>query len=391
MILFGCAPRSEKLLSGFDVFCEMVASDAKPVAFSHPMSSDQVDQLWKAMDGVAKKYNVSLYRETDFPVTLLFPRSATEGKEVVIIYRGLKLNQYLQLKQDIKTANTSNRELQFQLARRMGRLLGYSPNGINQLLMKQTDFRTLASFGVERQITHLYYEEIAPALDFYSKTLGLKKVDDSTFVIGQDAWIQLHTTTELHPADQPKSTAIALLTDQLPQWYDYLNQLAIPIKYTYKPKSGGPHDGFVAIDPGGYLLEFEQFKQHPENELFMAVLQDSPNQMTDIDSLSFYGSITWTYHKDLLKVQNYYEQTLGFQMVADQGWTKIFQTSATGFIGLVDERRGMMDYADDKAVELEWKMQEFEVLDTYASSNWTSYQQSNQVLVGPEGYWFNLQ
>ncbi len=368
----------------------MVAADAKPVAFSFPMTGEKVDSYWDSMEEVATEYDVLLYRETEFPQTLLFGDAVADNEEVVIIYKGHKLNQYLQLKEDIANADGSDLANQYILARRMGRLLGYSTNGINQLLMKQTEFKTLASFGVQGQVTHLYYDEISLALDFYGQVLGLKTVNDSTFVIGNDSWLQLHSSNDQHPSGQPKSTAIALLTDQLPEWYNHLNQQEIPIKYTYKPRTGGPHDGFVAIDPGGYLLEFEQFKQHPENEPFMAVLQDAPDQVTAIDSLSFYGSITWTYHQDLLSVQNFYEQTLGFQMVADQGWTKIFQTSATGFIGLVDERRGMMDYADEKAVELEWQMEEIDELKRYASSKWEYYLEASQSLVGPEGYLFRL-
>ena len=159
-----------------------------------------------------------------------------------------------------------------------------------------------------------------------------------------------------YPAGLPKSTAIALLTDNLPGWYAHVQEQDIPIKYTYKPREGGPHDGFVAIDPEGYLLEFEQFKQHPENELFMAALENTVRIATSIDHLSFNASITWTYHQDLLAQESYYNEVLGFKMVANQGWTKIYQTSNSSFIGLVDERRGMEDYADKKAVKIEWSV-----------------------------------
>jgi hypothetical protein len=202
--------------------------------------------------------------------------------------------------------------------------------------------------------------------------------------------IQIHPRTEAHPKGQPTSTAIALLTNQLPEWYTLVQKHNIPIKYTYKPKEGGPHDGFVAIDPGGYLLEFEQFKQHPENELFMAELFSCPRVATT-NGLSFYGSITWTYHKDLLKMQNYYGQELGFQLVADQGWTKIFQTSKSGFIGLVDERRGMQDYTDEKAVEIEWSLSDPAAFQDYAQKVWSNYDADKLKWMGPEGYNYRIQ
>ena len=211
--------------------------------------------------------------------------------------------------------------------------------------------------------------------------------DDSTFLVGKDASIHIHGFNTEHPAGQSQSTAIALLTDQLPEWYAYAQEQKIPIKYTYKPRDGGPHDGFVAIDPGGYLLEFEQFKQHTENELFMAHLEDAPKVETSIGNLNFYGSITWTYHNDLLKMQQFYEEVLGFRMVADQGWTKIFQTSPTGFIGLVDERRGMLDYADEKAVEITWKVSKTREATDYFS---TSEYWKDGILNGPELYRYQL-
>ena len=228
------------------------------------------------------------------------------------------------------------------------------------------------------------------ALEFYERTLGLAKNGAARFQITKDAAIELHELDDAHPKDQAKSTAIAFLTDQLPEWYAHVKAQKVPIKYTYKPRQGGPHDGFVAIDPGGYLLEFEQFKQHPENELFMANLADAPRQKTSVKNLNFYGFITWTYHRDLLKMQRFYEQVLGYTLVADQGWTKIYQTSPTGFIGLVDERQGMENYADTKAVEIEWQVSSNGNFDTYARKFWQAYQYQQGTLIGPEKYRYRV-
>ena len=386
--LLACTTQQDPALTAFDVYCEMVANDAKPMALQYPMEGADVDNVWDDMKRIAEKHQVQLYREDNFPVSQLFPAAATAGKSVVLIYRGKRLTQYQQWKADVQ-ADTDNNQ-QEALARRFGRLLGYSPKGINELLSKNSAYRNLASFGVQQQWTHLYYENVAEATVFYEKTLGLNKVDAATFQISEDTFIELHPHNEAHPKGQTKSTAIALLTDQLPAWYAYCQEQNIPIKYTYKPKEGGPHDGFVAIDPGGYLLEFEQFKQHPENELFMAALSITKPIITTIKDLTFYGSITWTYHNDLLLIQQFYEETLGYQLVADQGWTKIYQTSPTGFIGLVDERRGMEDYADTKGVELEWRLADAVGFATYASEYWQDYQYNNFSFMGPEQYIYRL-
>lgn len=383
LIFVGCQPKSENTLSSFGVFCEMVANDAKPIALNHPMDSEKTDQHWEEYRAIADSYGVSLFREKDFPVTTLFPASVTSQKEVIIIYRGSRLVQYHQFKQDLPFLEPT------QAARRFGRLLGYSTYGINQLLMENTSYRSLTSFGVDHQITHLYYEDLETASRFYAETLGLVLEEGVGYKIGEDVSIQLHSYDGYHPKGQPKSTAIAFLTDQLPEWYAHIQKQNVPIKYTYKPHDGGPHDGFVALDPGGYLLEFEQFKQHPENELFMATLEKAPKILTRIDSLTFYGSVTWTYHNDLLKMQRFYEETLGCYMVADQGWTKIYQTSSAGFVGLVDERRGMMDYSDEKAVELEWRLGNTAEATTYFSAN-KGWWEDKSAIIGPEKYTYLL-
>ena len=391
LILFSsCGKPQNENLAAFEVFCEMVANDAKPIALHYSMDSAAVDAQWPAFEKVAASWDLSIYRDNAFPASALFPEPVKAGQHVVLIYKAPRLQQYLQWKADQMAASPEDRNLQEALARRLGRLLGYGHEGINRILAKNSGYRSLASFGLAKQITHLYYENPEEVIAFYEKTLGLPKEGSNQFRIGADALIEIHPFDAEHPPEQPKSTAIALLTDKLPQWYRYVQSKNIAVKYPYKPREGGPHDGFVALDPGGYLLEFEEFKQHPENERLIAVLADAPRVKTASEGLYFYGSITWTYHRDLLRMQKYYEEVLGYPLVADQGWTKIYRTSPTGFIGLVDERRGMQEYADTKAVELEWQVQDLHGLMDYASDSWNAYNTGTQSLTGPEGYRYRL-
>lgn len=390
LLITACTEKDNSPVVAFDVYCEMVGSSAKPIALQYPMDGESVDRYWPEFERMAVKHNVTLYREEDFPATLLFPSELTDGKTVVIIYRGDRLTQYQQLKAAIQSDEYNSWQDRELLARRFGRLLGYSPQGINALLSKNSDYKNLKEADVTRQVTHLYYENPESAIVFYGQTLGFNQTGEATFQISEDAYIKVNPLNEKHPKRQPKSTAIAFLTNQLPEWYAHVQEKEVPVKYTYKPRDGGPHDGFVAIDPEGYLLEFEQFKQHPENELFMAKLAKANPVKTSVNELSFFGSITWTYHKDVLKLQNFYENVLGFELVADQGWTKIYQTSPSGFIGLVDERRGMEDYADAKAVEIEWGVTDQSVLDDYASKNWKAFAYGNSSFIGPELYHYHI-
>ncbi len=390
LLLSACTQQENPALTAFDVYCEMVQNDAKPMALQYPMDGQAVDELWNDFLRIAEKRNVQLYREDDFPVSPLFPAEATNGKSVVLIYRGNRLKQYQQWKADVQAYQGKDTKKMQALARRFGRLLGYTPQGINQLLAGNSTYKNLASFEVTEQITHLYYEDLPEAIAFYETIVGFKQISEATFQVSADAFIKLHPLDEAHPKGQAKSIAIAFLTDQLADWYQYIQEKKVPIKYTYKPKEGGPHDGFVAIDPGGYLLEFEQFKQHPENELFMAVLAQTTPIKTSVNDLNFYGSITWTYHKDMLLLQKFYEEVLGYQLVADQGWTKIYQTASSGFIGLVDERRGMEDFAETKAVELEWKTSNATDFDRYATQFWQAYQYQDGSFIGPEQYIYHV-
>ena len=62
------------------------------------------------------------------------------------------------------------------------------------------------------------------------------------------------------------------------------------------------------------------------------------------------ASITWLYYKDVPAAMRFYEDTLGLTLTVDQGWAKVYQTSPTSFLGLVDESRGMHRASDTKPV-----------------------------------------
>ena len=51
--------------------------------------------------------------------------------------------------------------------------------------------------------------------------------------------------------------------------------------------------------------------------------------------------ITFIYYKDLQKGIDFYEKFLGFPLAIDQGFCKIYQISEAGYIGIVDEAKGM--------------------------------------------------
>ncbi|MEL7122595.1 MAG: hypothetical protein AAFO07_24325, partial [Bacteroidota bacterium] len=102
-ILSSCSQEDEAKLTAFGVYCEMVANDAKPMALHQPMDELLIDQYWEEYLKVANQYDVQLHKENDFPVTQLFNAELTEGKTVILIYKGNRLEQYQMWKKDLQT------------------------------------------------------------------------------------------------------------------------------------------------------------------------------------------------------------------------------------------------------------------------------------------------
>jgi len=345
-------------------FAEMVAADVKPLALSEPMNKAETDVLWETAQEIAKERGVEVFRENDLIQTQLFPADVTKDMEVFIFHKPEALKTYRTLKNTIKSGQNGEAE-----ARTFGRLLGYPSHYINALLAENTSFRTLPDFGIQGSNLFLYYKNLDRAKTFYNQTLGLEILSDygfaATVKITDDTWLTLvDEAVGRHKADETKSVAIALLTNHLSEWYSYLKREDVPIKYEYKPKENNAHDGFVAIDPEGYLLEFEMFKQHPENEKLMPLLPnyDAKSGATDRWSKNegFYGAVYWLYYEDLQEAERFLEEKIGLRQIVDQGWAKVYQVSKTGFIGPVDGRRGMHSFTEKKGTSISFLVKDLE-------------------------------
>lgn len=380
-------------------FSELISEGVKQLALSAPLSPGEMDQFQVDAEKIAARHGVSVYRESDLIVTDLFPPDVASGKDVLLLYRGTTLEEYLSLKSDkakLEKKGNYDSEAKIRISRRFGRMLSYSPREINRLLAGNSSFRTLDDFGFQATNLFLYYKNLDRALDFYSKTLGMELVADygMAYILRMCAdsyLILVDAARGMHTAEEPKTVALALVTDNLDSWYAHLTSQNVEIKYEYKPKEGSAHDGFVAVDPEGYLLEFEQFNQHPENERFVPLLRQnkqnaiqSASQNNLPDGLTIHSSITWLYHKDILAMQKFYENVFGLEMVADQGWTKIFRVSKTGFLAIVDEKRGMHSYTEKKAVNVGFIIEDLEGWYAYARENRLLDLYEDELGVGPE-------
>jgi len=64
------------------------------------------------------------------------------------------------------------------------------------------------------------------------------------------------------------------------------------------------------------------------------------------------GILTFFYYKDLQKAADFYEKIMGFQLIQDQKWAKIFKVRDNAYMGCVDGNVGYHKYSDTKPVML---------------------------------------
>ena len=362
-------------------FAELVNAGVKQLALSEVLLPSEMDRIYPEARRVAARNQVLLYRESSLLVTDLFPADVAKGKDVLLIYQGTARDEYLTLKADalaLERAGQYSGKAREVIARRFGRLLSYPTWRINQLLALQSDFRTMGDFGIRASNIFLYYKNLERATAFYQQTLGMELVADyqmaRIFRVTEDSYLILVDAAKgMHTADEPKSVALALVTNQLEEWFGYLATKGHSPRSPFAPTPGRAHDGFVIEDPEGYLLEFERFNPHPENERFVPLLSATTSvrspSSTVPKGLGFNATVTWLYYKDLPAMQRFWEEVMGLRQVVDQGWAKVYQGSRTGFIGLVDERRGMHRWSEQKAVNVSFLIDDIDGWFAYAKGH----------------------
>ena len=124
-------------LGSIAAFAEMVDAGVKKLALSAAVDPAEMDEMVEEAMRIAGDQNVEIFRETDFLVTDLFSISLTEGKHVLLIYRGETRKEYMDLKAAKLRLEDEGRyegEARLEIARKFGALLSYSDEKINALL-----------------------------------------------------------------------------------------------------------------------------------------------------------------------------------------------------------------------------------------------------------------
>lgn len=216
--------------------------------------------------------------------------------------------------------------------------------------------------GIQAMNAFYYYDDVEAAWTFYTETLGLPTVVDYGFAkilrVAESSYLTLVDAAEgMHSTDEPRTATLAFVTEQVEAWWDYLTSREVPMRSDFRAAEGRPHDGFVAVDPEGYLLEFERFNPHAENEQLLPRLAGAevqyPAQAIETSrppELGVQATVLWLYYRDLEGVERFYSDMLDRERIVDQGWAKVFPVSSSGYLGLVDGERGLHSATDEKSV-----------------------------------------
>lgn len=220
------------------------------------------------------------------------------------------------------------------------------------------------ALSIQANLVFFYYPDLEEAEKFYGNILGFEKVLDYGFArifqISPTTLIGLVDETKgMHDPSEPKSVTLSFATNEIDQWYAYLQRQGIPIHRPLSDSSRIPIRGFVVLDPAGYFLEFETFLEHSQNALLherlasTQALYPPPGQDTKRPAdCGILANIIWLYYKDIPKAQAFYEDTFRSKLLVDQGFAWVYSSSPTGYIGLVDESQGLHSYSPEKAVNV---------------------------------------
>ena len=217
-------------------------------------------------------------------------------------------------------------------------------------------------------LVFFYYKNLAAAQAFYEGVLGFPRVLDYEFAtihrISESSFIGLVDEARgMHKSTEPKTVTLAMITDEVNGWFAYLTGKGVTMRSPLRNATRHPTQGFVATDPEGYFLEFENFLDQPQNAKLRASLdgvkaihpatgEGAPVKTTRPGDLGVRGTVFWLYYNDVPAAQKFYEDTLGRRLLVDQGFAKVYSSSRSGFIGLVDQSQGLHRFSETKSVNV---------------------------------------
>ena len=115
----------------------MVRLGVKKLALGTPLTPQEMSALEDELRQTISEQGVQAYLEKNLLVTDLFPEDVAEGKQLMVVYSGDTLDEYLALKnrrQELAESGNYSGEARKDIAREFGRLLGYPEATIEERL-----------------------------------------------------------------------------------------------------------------------------------------------------------------------------------------------------------------------------------------------------------------
>jgi catechol 2,3-dioxygenase-like lactoylglutathione lyase family enzyme len=223
--------------------------------------------------------------------------------------------------------------------------------------------RPFQEYGITDNNIFLYYEDYDAAIKFYDETLGFKLVltidTARMYHIANNSYVTaVRGQADKHNLSSNKPVTFALVTDQLNAWRCYLLKNNVTILSDVKMEEASLQQGFVALDPGGYYLNFVQFKPHRKNRKLMSSLNElesiyvNPKGTRCSDEkMGVKATVASFYYNDVKPIHKLYKKELGFKTIAKQKHSIMYKTSPSGFFRVVDGAHGFHKPIDDKALK----------------------------------------
>ena len=115
---------------------------------------------------------------------------------------------------------------------------------------------------ISQTLTWVYTEDLAATCAFYGETLGLEMVRDEGVARIYRTSIDGHVGVCETVGDrvvEPKGGMITLVTNDVDGWYAHLSAAGATLRSRPERNDRFGIYAFLAEDPNGYLIEFQQF------------------------------------------------------------------------------------------------------------------------------------
>ena len=122
--------------------------------------------------------------------------------------------------------------------------------------------------AIQNQITWLYTRDLDGTCRFYAETLGLEHVHDEVHARvfrcggGFIGICRVFKDRTVNPA----GTMVSIVTDEVDRWHGHLSSRGVKVTDLDGVPHGRPREypdfkiyAFLAEDPNGYRIEFQQF------------------------------------------------------------------------------------------------------------------------------------